>query len=289
MKLKKSMIWSLLGLILLCGNVCFAQKKESLRSDWLAYDRVMIERYLPQLKQNESLTLETIEKMFAWPATDRELGFGGRTFSFSKSGYYTYLRVDGFIFNHSVGYYTISVQCNKSWPLVKTAIIDAWKRTSELDFKEGQCGLLHRREFTNVVADYKNAIATRLGGMADVTVPPHLKVHYELLVSMENNSVIGSGGCDYSGYTPLGKEAIDAIMKAGRVDLIGNVLKGHNPGGRVYAALALIEMQRKGAQLPADVLPALDVVRNLDLLLETCLGCIHFSKTAKRIIDEWPF
>ena len=290
MKFKKCAMWWLLGLILLCGNVCFAQKKQTLRADWLAHDVVNIQRYLPQLKQNEPLTLDSLEKIFASPPSygNYDLGFGGRRFHFAKSGGYTSLRVDGFIFNNSIGYYTISVECYLSWPLIRTAIINASKRASDLELTEGEYGLSQRREFPNVVADYKNKIATQFGEMAPVNVPRELNEHYELLVKLGNNSELGSG-CGYSGQTPRGKEAIDAIVKAGRVDLIVNILRGYNPGGRMYAALALIDMQRKGAELPADVLPALEVVRNLDLPLETCSGCIHFPKTAKKIIDEWPF
>jgi hypothetical protein len=57
----------------------------------------------------------------------------------------------------------------------------------------------------------------------------------------------------------------------------------------VYAAVALIAMQRKGTELPPDVLQALEIVRNMDLELQTCHGCILSRKTAKQVIADWPF
>ena len=93
----------------------------------------------------------------------------------------------------------------------------------------------------------------------------------------------------YGGVTPRGKTTIDALVKANRIDLIGNILMGYNPGGRMYAALAFIAMQRKGIQLSPDVIQALQVVRAMDLELETCDGCIVSHKTAKQIISDWPF
>src|SRR4029078_6794692 len=95
---------------------------------------------------------------------------------------------------------------------------------------------------------------------------------------------IGQGPCDYAGITPRGKSAIDAIVNAKRVDLLANILKGYNPRGRGYAAVALTAMQRKGVELPGDILPTLEVIRNLDLLLDTCHGWISSYKTAEALI-----
>jgi hypothetical protein len=82
---------------------------------------------------------------------------------------------------------------------------------------------------------------------------------------------------------------MDRLVKANRLDLIANILKGYNPSGRMYAALALIAMQRKGIGLPPGLLRALKVVRNMVIQLETCNGCIVTPKPPKLIIADWPF
>jgi hypothetical protein len=265
----------------------------------VANDVANIERILPQLNQTEPLTVGALETIFNsrdahrrvyWRGADKGLGFGGQTFVFSKPGDYTYLRVTGFAFNGTIGNYTITLDTSSdSWPMIKSVLIDLWKRNGGSEFMEHKYGIHHEREFASVVAAYKKAVADELGEMDPVNVPPRLKDDYELLVSLGTNSVVGQGPCGYGAVTPGGKEAIDAIVNANRLDLIANILKGYNPGGRVYAAVAVTAMQRKDVKLPSGTLRTLEVVRNLDLQIETCDGCFISHKTAKTIIDEWRF
>lgn len=285
-------------LLLLCGHVSVAQKKAPLRADWLAMDIANLERILPQLKQNEPLTVAALERIFDspgsnnhfdWIGRDKRLGYGAQTFVFSKSGGYTSLRVTGFVFNGTIGNYSITLHSLASWPRIKSVLVDTWNRNGGPEFTEAEDGLRHKREFASVIADYKKAVADQLGEMQPVNVPAQLKDGYELLISPGKNSVVGQGGCGYGAVTPPGKYAIDAIVNAQRLDLLANILKGYNPGGRVYAAVALTAMQRKGVELPGDTLAALELVRNLDLRVETCEGCIFSFQTAKTIIDEWRF
>jgi hypothetical protein len=286
-------------LLLACGHVSLAQKDKPVRADWLASDVANVERILPQLKQNEPLTVAALERIFNsprdnqifdWRGGDRRLGFGGQAFNFSKAGGYAYLRITGFVFNGTIANYTIALESSSDrWPMIKSVLVDTWKRNGGPEFTEGEYGIRHDREFASLIVDYKKAVADDLGEMQPVNVPPHLKDDYELLISLESNSVVGQSGCGYGAVTPRGKKAIDAIVNADRLDLLANILKGYNPGGRVYAAVALTAMQRNGIKLPPDTLHALEVIRNLDLRLETCDGCLYRFKTARTIIDDWRF
>ena len=286
------------SLLLLCGHVSVAQKKEPLHADWLAMDIANLERILPQLNQNEPLTVAALEKIFAspgahqihdWRGNDRRLGFGAQTFAFGKSGGYTTLRVTGWVFHDTIGNYTIDLSTSSdSWPMIKSVLIDKWNRNGGPEFSEYKYGFYHERQFADVLADYKKAVANELGEMQPVNVPSHLKDDYEFLISIGDSAAIGEN-CGYSGSTPRGKQAIDAIVKARRVDLIVNILKGYNPGGRGYAMLALFGMMRKGLKLSPDAQRAFDVVRGLDLELTTCIGCIYMNETAQQILKRWQF
>ena len=293
--MKKLTVCLLFALFVLCGRVAAAQKKEPLRADWLALDVANIKRLLPELKRNEPLTLQALEQIFGGPPAgfplsfDTELGFGGRTFTFRKGGGYTSFRVTGFVFNDRIGYYTISVGGSSSWPMIRSVMIETWKRNTDLEFNEGESSIAHYRDFPNVVADYKNEVTAQLGALEPVAVPPELRDAYDHLISLGKNSWIGEGGCGYGGVTPQGKKAIDAIVKANRVDLINNILKGHNPAGRVYAFLALFAMHRKGISLTPESQRAMDVVRTLNIELVRCRGCEISSETAQQILNGWEF
>jgi hypothetical protein len=125
-------------------------------------------------------------------------------------------------------------------------------------------------------------------------VPSVLKDDYEYLISPGENSVVGNGGCGYGGMTPPGKLAIDALVKANRLalvkanrlDLIENVVRGYNPGGRVYAALALVAIEKQGSPLTDDTRATIEKIRQLDIMIDTCSGCIISHRTAKAIFES---
>ena len=196
----------------------------------------------------------------------------------------------GWVFNDTIANYTIDLSTSSdSWPMIKRVLVDTWNRNGWPEFTEYRYGIYHEQKFPSVVADYKKAVAKELGETQPVKVPAHLKDDYEYLISMGSSAAIGEGGCGYGGSAPRGKEAIDAIVKAGRVDLIVNILKGYNPGGRAYAMLALFGMMRKWLEVPADAQRAFDVVRGLALELTTCSGCLYTTETAQQILNRWPF
>jgi len=276
-------------LLVASGTLQAAQNRERLRADWLAMDVANIERLLPELKRNEPLTLPVLEQIFGGPPAADELGFGGRTFTFRKPGGYGSLTVSGFVFNDRIGYYEIKVSYSSRLSTIKTVILDTWKRNTDLEFTETNSSIAHKRQSPDVVTDYKTAVAAQLGAMEPVSVPPELRGSYELLISLGKNSVISNDVCGYGAVTPPGKNAIDALVKANRVDLISNVLRGYNPGGRVYAWLALFAAMRKGASISADTARAMDVVRTLDITLDSCSGCFGSQGTAQQIINDWKY
>ena len=82
-------------------------------------------------------------------------------------------------------------------------------------------------------------VASLLGPQRDVTIPEDLADPYAVLLSATVDLPVGR----YCfGEVPRGLTAVRALRDAGRVDLLRNVLRGLNPGGRYYAARALREM-----------------------------------------------
>ena len=112
-----------------------AQKQESIRADWLAMDVANIGRILPQLKSSEPLTPAKLRAIFGDNFDETDLGFGGRKFAFSKPGGYTSLRVTGFAFIETIGNYEISLD-DSDWSRIGPVLTAAWKRSSDLEFKE---------------------------------------------------------------------------------------------------------------------------------------------------------
>jgi hypothetical protein len=279
---------TILVLLLLFAEPVLAQK-DKFHPEWLAKDIEAIEVILPKLLPVEAKPLKEIKAIFPVSTFDNveDLGFGARRISFSKSGGYSYLRLSLFSLNGALQDYSIHVDTSsESWPLTRSQIITAWKKNGGPEFEENDHGLFYFKSFDPGLDGYKKAVATELGVMRGVQVPAELKDDYEYLISPLQNSVVGNGGCGYGGVTPAGKEAIDALVKANRVDLVENVLKGFNPGGRVYAALALLSLKSKGRPLSDEAKNTINKISALEIKIGTCSGCFFMHHTAREILGS---
>jgi hypothetical protein len=273
-------------LLLLSAGFCLAQDNEPIQKEWLAKDTEAL-KLLSKVTPVENQTFESLEKILGEPTDQEDRGFGARTFTFSKGNGYTHFSVTAFTFNNSVIHYNVGVgSSSKSWQRIKPIIIGAWKQNSILEFKESDSGIYYERNFPEVLEAYKDAVSNELGKMKPVSVPANLKEAYENLISPTRNSVVGSGGCGYGGVTPQGKEDIDLIVAAKQVDLLENILRGYNAGGRVYAVLALLEMEKRGLKLSEDAQNGIRKISNLTIKIETCSGCMFTYRTAKEILSK---
>lgn len=278
-----------IAVFIACTHLNVFAQKDKFHQEWLAADVAAIQSILPRVMPVETKTLADIKAIFPTPRYDggTDLGFGARQITFSKSGGYTYLRIDLFTLNGAIENYAIAVDSDsRSWPQIRNALVDAWRKSGGPQFEENDHALFYQKSFDPQFDRYKKAVATELGVLRGVQVPAELKSAYEYLISPLHNSVVGSGGCGFAGITPEGKKAIDALMKANRVDLVENVLRGFNPGGRVYAALALLSLKNSGRPLSHETQITIKKISSLDIKIGTCAGCLLGSRTAKEILKS---
>jgi hypothetical protein len=85
-----------------------------------------------------------------------------------------------------------------------------------------------------------------------------------------------------------GREAIDALVEARRLDLIANVLRGYNPGARVYALLALQRLRHDGLPISPGLASTMQKVQNLKVPVATCFGCIvNHGLRGTDVVKRW--
>ncbi len=273
-------------LLLLLSQISWAQKEEKLETEWLAKD-VESAKLIARLMPLESQTFETIKSILDvnTAVDDDDLGFGGRRFNLGKGNGYTSFYVDAFTFGGSFGYYEIGIRGGSDdWPRIREQVIKMWRQSNGPEFEETDSGLTYRVRHNSVFQAYENAVGLALGDMKPVDVPSSLKEHYDYLISPMINSYVGRGTCGYGGSTLEGRLAIDALVEAERIDLIENVLRGFNPGGRVYAALALLEMKKRGIKLSKETQDVINKIAALKIRISTCAGCIVTGRTAGEIL-----
>jgi hypothetical protein len=281
----KLSVYVLFATLFWVSTTAFAQDEEPLQRNWLAKD-VKALRLLSRFQPVGVHTLEDIRRIWGESSgeEERELGFGAQRVRFGQSNGYTHFYLDLFIFNERVGFYELGVSGSiKSWPRIRTALIAAWWENGGGEYEEDEGGLVQQKTFPAVFQAYQQAVAAALGELKPVTVPTALRDGYEYLLSPLENSYVGKGGCGYEGEVPAGRKAMDALLQAGRMDLIENVLRGYNPGGRVYAALAFLEQQRRGVWLPPEVQETIRKLSALKITITTCEGCLVSHQWAKGV------
>jgi hypothetical protein len=127
--------------------------------------------------------------------------------------------------------------------------MNAWREAGGPDYRCSSEECFFEGADIAIILEYKNAVTAQLGKLTESAVPDGLKAHYEYLLSPFEVTYVGPAGCGYPPSPLRGREAIDALLSSRRYDLITNVLKGYNPGARVFALMALQEAVRRGVKL----------------------------------------
>ncbi|HEY8227640.1 MAG TPA: hypothetical protein VIG25_20380 [Pyrinomonadaceae bacterium] len=239
--------------------------------------------------ENQNIAFLKIQLKRSWSIEDEPLGFGANRVSFSKGYGYSSIHIDVLTYENQVAYYEIGISGSPDkWDEYREEIISTWQRNGGPEFTENGTGLTYHKKYEHLFDFYYRAVAAELGEVKSVNVPDTLKVAYDYLISPFNNSSVGEGICGLGGSILEGKTSIDALIQANRIDLILNVLRGYNPGGRIFAAIALTRMSQQGVALDAEIMTTLDRVLNLDVPASTCAGCIVSSgRRAKDIVAEF--
>jgi hypothetical protein len=104
---------------------------------------------------------------------------------------------------------------------------------------------------------------------------------YRRLMSPVESLVVGYE-CGIVGTTPPGAAAEFTLQSEKRVDLLRNVLRGPNPGGRMYAFRALTRLKALRAEDEAVV----KALSSTETPVQTCHGCMFSTETTADVLEE---
>ena len=244
-------------------------------------------RAFAKLRLPEFYTLQVLKKKFdSIPAyagwtDEKNLGFGARRLKLNKGLGSVTAYIDLLVFQGRIAYYQLGLDVRGS-ELSSAEILTEWRRNGgpPLDFKDNT--LILQKNFGRTWSDYKSVIAQALGPMRHVQITDGLKKSYALLTDPLENSRITFVACDD------GKPAIDKLETAQRIDIMENVLRGYNPGGRIYAAISLLRFERSGMKLSRVIRKAIKRVVSLDAEAQTCWGDTGVDGLkARDIVNEY--
>ena len=243
-----------------------------------------ITQLIPSEKQNIEGVKARLRK--DWHVEEYNLGFGAKYLELEKGWGYSKGYVHALTYNDRVAQYEAGIESySEHWPQIKGRIVNEWKENRGPEVSEEEHGLVFRQTLATVLSNYQANIALTLGSQTPASVPPALKKSYGSLTDpMENSTLSGTHG----------NEDIETLVKAKRIDLLENVLRAYNPGARVLAALALLELEKSGARLSSQTQAAIDRVLNLSIDLHACVYDMCSYVTAQEALHwfdsgrAWP-
>lgn len=242
---------------------------------WLRKDVALVARFaalLPLRPLDETLLA------FGEPCTAIDQGLGVEARTCLLPGGYTRCWLT--LLSHQGAVFDAEAQCvasERSWTAIAPVISKLYTDSlvpKGFSIDRNTASLSTRDEVARERA--VEAIATTLGPRSNADIPADLMQAIATLDSPELTLTIGRA-CGAAGSPPEGNRAMQKLVAAGREDLLRNVMRGMNAGGRLYGYIGLRLLERN---TPTDD-ATFDRLVALDLDVDTCGGC----RTTKQKAD----
>lgn len=213
-----------------------------------------------------------------------DIGFGAnRIWTYKFGGYFAYEFII-IVYDNKIikGYF--EMRGNQDvWKKEKGLILSKFKNY----VKEFEYGFTYYFTFEEDYNRYAYAVQEKLGKQEEIEIPDDLKDEYELLINPLNELSYGYA----AGYlAPPLKErlAIGKLVSSGRFDLIENILKGHNPEGRIFALEAILKEGLQNEDIIKRNQNTIKEILKLDILIHVADGCELYYAKAREISEiKW--
>ncbi len=220
-----------------------------------------------------------VERPDGWSST---AGFGLETRGWRIGGHAAWCNVSVTAWQDEV--VEVSIACSTSSWSGRTERLALLERELGSSFRPraGQPNVLDTRfRFADALAHADAARAKVLGAPREVDVPESLGRAYKALTSRDAIVTVGES-CGLVATTTVGAIATELLVTAGRRDLLGNALRGPNPGGRAHGALGLLALP---PLVPADR-EAIEALRREPH--DVSLSCFGSSAVADQVPRPTP-
>jgi hypothetical protein len=263
---------------------------DALREDWVGLDIGAARRVVGAL--SETKLPKFLEKLgSASTEEDRDIGFGARRLRLAVYGGYTTTWITVVSFDGGVG--PLEIDCHEGDTEVWAALRDRIK--AEYKGQEPEMGDRGLRLRVGARADPEGFRKERnkvLGPPLAIDPHPSLEKAYLLLWSPTSDLVYGWMHGE-GGDPPEGRDAVERILAHEQGEsLLDDILRGPNPEGRLYAAEALLRLEKKGRRLGEQVRKDIEWVRKSDVKVHVARGCeVSWEAAAiplKEMLEDAP-
>lgn len=263
-----------------------ASAGDSLDEDWVAQDVAVARRIVAALPAGETRLADFLKKLAASSTDeDRGIGFGARRLRLALYGGYTTTWVTVISWNDGVG--PLEVFCHEGnadlWSVLEDKIAAEYKgREPVIE----ETGLRVRIGHQADPAGFRDERSKVLGPPMKIDPHPDVAEAYFLLWSPFSDLAYGSMQGE-GGDKPEGRLAMEKLLAHEQgASLLGDVLRGPNPEGRLYAAEGLLRLERRGGKLGEQIRKNIDWVRKSDVKIHACRGCEMSWEPAATPLEE---
>ena len=275
------LFFSSMLLLLFSPHTGNAEKNQDpLNSEWVQKDREVMQhlrKNLPPQSSKASLLVDILNE--GNDAERRDIGFGNERYDFRQGGGYVSCSLS--VLSHKDIIAAVRVDCSDDHPDIQIIMMGVWGS----DGIKMSYGLRYEFVQDDILKQMKDAVKNELGKVEPGSIAEEFEDEYSLLMDPFPEYDFGRR-CYYSGKPPQGRVAIRTLIEGGQIDLIRSSLRSLNPEGRAYAAEALIKLRRAGYSVIDNDLDAIKKVRNSEILLSTCYGCIVQREKARDILPS---
>lgn len=288
--MKKVFMFIIVGILIIVinHNNVYAQDTEIFNKDIKGIQQLLLQFPF------QTREIEKINSIFDYDDIKVEkLGFDGSILYLQKSLGYSNITIILFAYKTNIFHYDIRLTKNLKlqtndlvWVALQDKLGEYWIQQSGPKYEYTQYGFKYEKQIDNTLLDYKKHINIELGEFKTLNVAKNVREIYHILTSPYENSIVGQG-CDAGGSSPEEKYAMETLIKHKQIKVIENILKGYNPGGRIYATIALLALKKKGIKLNKEVENAINKVIEQDVTILTCSSCTTYKSDTKFAIKQF--
>ena len=267
---------------LIVAAICFssqarADKKEPVNPDWLRIDFAIAERLKNHLPPSADSADKFLKSLGAEGVEFIDLGFGNKRHEGTIGGGYASFNIKILSRDKGIAAIRVNMYGFTDSPEVERALRESLGSMAA----PYEYGLRYEHRDTGLLSDMRMAVESALGKY-ERPYAGEQSWAYEVLTDPFATNDVGDK-CYYAGVVPDGRKAMESLRAAGRWDLVRAALRSMSPEGRVYAALALLEL-RGVMDIPKADYDAINIIRSLDIGISVCDGCIVHREKATVIL-----
>ena len=222
---------------------------ETINSQWIKKDETIIRATLDLIKKEDFTDKKLknlINKNKVIDIESHNQGFGLQKFSGSLPGGYLSIYITYISYNDEPCKLIFNMDkddLDEIKKYINKKLLNNFLKTFSLT-KNIYDRDIYRKvfDFSDINKKFLEHKKNKIGDIKDISLSEEFQKYYDFLYYCENETEYGYFG-GIAAVKPMGREAMEELLKLNNKQVFINLLKGDNPCGRIYAAEGLLRLE----------------------------------------------